>query len=42
MISESRRTAEGAEGIALRTFGGLRGSGGNHSSRAGVQGAAAP
>ena len=42
MISESGRTAEGAEGEAFRTFGGLRGSGGNHSPRAGVQGAAAP
>lgn len=42
MISESGRTAEGGEGIAFPTFGGLRGFGGNHSPRAGVQGAAAP
>ena len=42
MISESGMTAEGAEGVAFRTFGGLRGSGGHHSPRAGVQGAAAP
>ena len=42
MISESGRTAEGAEGDALRTFGGLVGSGVDRSPRAGGRGAVAP